>query len=111
MELRRVFTLDPERFPLEMVRELVSYLHEHQQHYVVMVDPATWRGDYEAYNEGVNRDIFQKTPNGTIFEGAVSSIKHTDLYFTNTNFRCGRDLQYFLIGSIPLLKGTGTTSF
>ncbi|KAK3213510.1 hypothetical protein GRF29_28g146154 [Pseudopithomyces chartarum] len=71
MELRRVFTLDPERFPLEMVRELVSYLHAHQQHYVVMVDPATWRGDYEAYNEGVDRDIFQKLPNGEIYVGAV----------------------------------------
>ncbi|KAJ4356810.1 uncharacterized protein N0V89_004847 [Didymosphaeria variabile] len=71
MELRRVFTLDPERFPLEKVRELVNYLHEHQQHYVVMVDPATWRGDYEAYNEGVSRDIFSKLPNGTIYVGAV----------------------------------------
>lgn len=71
MELRRVFTLDPERFPLEMVRELVSYLHAHQQHYVVMVDPATWRGDYDAYNEGVERDIFQKLPNGEIYVGAV----------------------------------------
>ena len=72
MELRRVFTLDPERFPLEMVRELVSYLHAHQQHYVVMVDPATWRGDYEAYNKGIEDDIFQKHPNGSIYVGAVS---------------------------------------
>lgn len=71
MELRRVFTLDPERFPLEKVRELVSYLHDHQQQYIVMVDPATWRGDYEPYNEGVSRDIFMKTPNDTIYVGAV----------------------------------------
>ena len=77
MELRRVFTLDPERFPLDKVRELVSYLHEHQQHYVVMVDPATWRGDYEPYNEGVSRDIFQKTPNGTIYVGAVRTVLPT----------------------------------
>ncbi|KAF1968176.1 hypothetical protein BU23DRAFT_592236 [Bimuria novae-zelandiae CBS 107.79] len=71
MELRRVFTLDPERFPLELVRELVTYLHEHQQHYVVMVDPATWWGDYEAYNEGIDRDIWSKLPNGSIYVGAV----------------------------------------
>ena len=71
MELRRVFTLDPERFPLELVRELVSYLHEHQQQYIVMVDPATWRGDYEAYNEGVKRDIWSKFENGTTYVGAV----------------------------------------
>lgn len=40
MELRRVFTLDPERFPLGKMRELVDYLHDHDQHYIVMVDPA-----------------------------------------------------------------------
>lgn len=40
MDRRRVFTLDPERFPLEKVRELVDHLHKHDQHYIVMVDPA-----------------------------------------------------------------------
>jgi alpha-glucosidase len=37
MDQRKVFTLDPERFPLEKMRELVSTLHERQQHYVLMV--------------------------------------------------------------------------
>lgn len=40
MDARRVFTLDPDRFPLEKMRELVNYLHRHHQHYIVMVDPA-----------------------------------------------------------------------
>lgn len=40
MDRRRVFTLDPERYPLEKMRELVDYLHKHDQHYIVMVDPA-----------------------------------------------------------------------
>jgi alpha-glucosidase len=40
MELRRVFTLDTERFPLKDMQELVDYLHNHDQHYIVMVDPA-----------------------------------------------------------------------
>lgn len=40
MELRRVFTLDNERFPLKDMQELVDYLHDHDQHYIVMVDPA-----------------------------------------------------------------------
>lgn len=40
MELRRVFTLDTERFPLRDMQELVDYLHDHDQHYIVMVDPA-----------------------------------------------------------------------
>jgi len=34
---RRPFTLDPDNFPLAKVRELVDYLHAHQQHYIVMV--------------------------------------------------------------------------
>lgn len=40
MDRRRVFTLDPERFPLKSMRELVEHLHKHDQHYIVMVDPA-----------------------------------------------------------------------
>lgn len=40
MSGRRVFTLDEERFPIDKMRELVSYLHKHDQHYIVMVDPA-----------------------------------------------------------------------
>jgi len=40
MDGRRVFTLDSDRFPLEKVRELAHHLHQHHQHYIVMVDPA-----------------------------------------------------------------------
>lgn len=40
MDKRRIFTLDPERFPLKKMRGLVSHLHDHDQHYIVMVDPA-----------------------------------------------------------------------
>lgn len=40
MSDRRVFTLDPERFPLDKMKELVHHLHQHNQHYIVMVDPA-----------------------------------------------------------------------
>jgi alpha-glucosidase len=35
----KVFTLNPESFPLDKTRELVDYLHTHDQHYVMMVDP------------------------------------------------------------------------
>src|SRR6266536_2865973 len=37
---RYIMTTDPDRFPVDRVREYVDYLHEHNQHYVVMVDPA-----------------------------------------------------------------------
>lgn len=40
MDKRRIFTLDPERFPREKMRELVSHLHDNDQKYIVMVDPA-----------------------------------------------------------------------
>lgn len=40
MDRRRVFTNDPARYPVSKVRELVDYLHDHNQHYIVMVDPA-----------------------------------------------------------------------
>ncbi|KAF2113057.1 glycosyl hydrolases family 31-domain-containing protein [Lophiotrema nucula] len=71
MYLRRVFTLDPERFPLEKVRELVNYLHAHQQHYVVMVDPAVAWKNNDAYSNGVNLDVFLKLLNGSEYRGAV----------------------------------------
>jgi hypothetical protein len=35
----KIFTLNPEGFPLDKTRELVDYLHDHDQHYVMMVDP------------------------------------------------------------------------
>lgn len=36
MYLRRVFSLDPDRFPLDMMQQLVDHLHTHDQHYIVM---------------------------------------------------------------------------
>ncbi|KAB2108598.1 putative alpha/beta-glucosidase [Alternaria gaisen] len=71
MELRRLFTLDPERYPLDLVRQLVDYIHAHQQHYIMMVNSAVWSGDYDGYNNGAALDVFQKRPNGSFFEGAV----------------------------------------
>ncbi|KAL3430896.1 glycosyl hydrolases family 31-domain-containing protein [Aspergillus tetrazonus] len=71
MELRRVFTLDPERFPLGKMRELVDYLHDHDQHYIVMVDPAVSASDNPGYRTGVEQDIFLKTQNGSLYKGAV----------------------------------------
>jgi alpha-glucosidase len=88
MDVRKVFTLDPERFPIGLMRQLVEYLHEHQQHYVVMVDPAgkhlvqlrqkrmltiqtVSSQDNEAFDKGVSADVFLKRQNSSLFEGAV----------------------------------------
>lgn len=71
MDGRRVFSLDPDRFPLEKLREFIDYLHAHQQHYVVMVDPAVAYYNYSAFDNGVDQDIFLKLPNGSIYTGVV----------------------------------------
>lgn len=36
MDLRKVFTLDSDRFPLDMMQQLISHLHSHDQHYIMM---------------------------------------------------------------------------
>lgn len=36
MDLRKVFSLDPERFPLNMMQELVEHLHASNQRYILM---------------------------------------------------------------------------
>ena len=69
MYLRRVFSLDPDRFPLHLVRELVDTLHARQQHYIVMVDPAVAYQDYPPFNNGI--DSFLKFSNGSVYKGVV----------------------------------------
>jgi alpha-glucosidase len=70
MDRRKVFTLDTERFPLEKVQDLVTYLHDHDQHYVVMVDPAVSTKDNEAFGRGVDEGVFMKQGNGSLYKGA-----------------------------------------
>ncbi|KAI8957210.1 glycoside hydrolase family 31 protein [Daldinia sp. FL1419] len=72
MYRRRVFSLDPERFPLHKMRELVDYLHAHNQHYVVMVDPAVAYQDFPAaFQRGVEENVFMLRENGTAWKGVV----------------------------------------
>ena len=71
MDRRKVFTLDPERFPLQKVQELVTTLHSREQHYIVMVDPAVAYQDYPAFNNGVQQNVFLKTSTGSIYKGVV----------------------------------------
>lgn len=74
MYSRWIFTVDPDRFPMPKMRELVSHLHAHQQKYTVMVDPATAyqpNASYGAFQAGVQQDIFLKTSNGSLYQGVV----------------------------------------
>ena len=71
MDLRKVFTLDPLRYPLHLVRDVVSYLHRHNQHYILMVDPAVAYTDYPPFEEGVQDSIFLTNSNGSVYQGVV----------------------------------------
>lgn len=72
MYLRRVFSLDPDRFPLAMMRELVDHLHNNDQHYVVMVDPAVAYQDFPgSLQRGIDDNIFMLRANGSVWKGVV----------------------------------------
>ncbi|KAF3037266.1 hypothetical protein E8E12_007986 [Didymella heteroderae] len=97
MELRRLFTLDPERYPLELVRDMVSYLHERQQHYIVMVNSAVWAGDNDVYNEGVEQNVWQVRENGSEYQGAVwpGPTVFPDWFHPNTQSYWNSQFQQF----------------
>jgi alpha-glucosidase len=68
MQKRRVFTLDPDYFPLNRMRGIVDYLHKHDQRYIVMVDPAVAylpEDKTSAYQRGSEMDVWLKRPNGS----------------------------------------------
>ncbi|KAK8036076.1 alpha-glucosidase [Apiospora rasikravindrae] len=74
---RAVMTTDPDRFPLDRVRQYVDILHERNQHYVVMVDPAvaysTTRDknqSYGTFNTAAEKGYFLYK-NRSIFQGVV----------------------------------------
>ena len=96
MDRRRIFTVDPDYFPLNRMREIVDYLHSHDQYYgtrsrnystklymltqvlrfvVLMTDPAVAYlpgEDYGPYNRGTKMDIWLKTGDGKNYSlGAV----------------------------------------
>jgi alpha-glucosidase len=70
-DYRAIFSLDPLRFPLSRMRQFVDYLHGHDQHYIMMVDPAVSSRDNPAFHDGVAKDVFLKEDNGTLYTGVV----------------------------------------
>lgn len=71
MDRRQVFSLDPERFPIDTVRELVDKLHDNNQHYIVMVDPALGYQDTAPVQRGLDDNIFLLRENGSVWIGVV----------------------------------------
>ncbi|KAI9369323.1 glycosyl hydrolases family 31-domain-containing protein [Aspergillus egyptiacus] len=71
MDHRKVFTLDADRFPLQRVRALVDYLHQRDQHYIVMVDPAVAHSADAPFTRGLQQDVFLRRQDGSLYQGAV----------------------------------------
>ncbi|KAI3334243.1 glycoside hydrolase family 31 protein [Ustulina deusta] len=87
MYRRRTFSLDPERFPLSMMRDLVDYLHSHDQHYVLMVDPDIAYQDYPgSLQRGIEDNVFLLRENGSIWKGVVwpGVVAFPDWFAENT---------------------------
>lgn len=70
MHLREDFTVDPERFPMSKMRELVNTLHSRDQRYVLILDPAIHnQKDYAPYQRGHDKNVFLKHADGTDYLG------------------------------------------
>ncbi|KAJ5281033.1 hypothetical protein N7478_006405 [Penicillium angulare] len=72
MDRRRIFTIDPERFPANLYKDLVDTVHARDQRYIVMVDPAVFYEESNpALDAGLKYDIFMKESNGSLYDGVV----------------------------------------
>ncbi|RWA07552.1 hypothetical protein EKO27_g7548 [Xylaria grammica] len=70
MDNRQDFTLDPEKYSLDKVRQLVDDLHERGQKYVMMLDPGVHKLDsYPTYSRGVEVEAFIKAADGSLYRG------------------------------------------
>ena len=110
----KVFTLDPDRFPLEKMQELVTYLHDHDQHYVMMVDPAVAYQNYSAFENGESAGIFLKNDDGSIYQGkpihnARRFVKSQHTHMTN-QASSGLVSPPSRTGSIPTPRAIGTAN-
>jgi alpha-glucosidase len=62
------------------VRALVDYLHKHDQHYIVMVDPAVAHANGSAFQRGVQKDVFMRHQDGSLYKG-TNLIHCAELYY------------------------------
>ena len=75
------FTLSPENFPVDKMQAFVKKLHDNDQRYVPIVDPAIYvrNSTYSAYTEGLKLDVFVKDLNGV--EPYLSQVWPGETYF------------------------------
>lgn len=54
IDRRRIFTIDLDRFPADLYKDLVDTIHAMDQYYIVIVDPAVY---YSESNPGLDRGL------------------------------------------------------
>ncbi|KAM0433413.1 hypothetical protein ACHAPT_004291 [Fusarium lateritium] len=70
MDMRKDFTIDPERFLMSKMRELVDTLHSRHQQLVMMLDPGiSTNSSYETFQRGQEAGAFLKAADGSNYRG------------------------------------------
>ena len=72
MQNYKDFTLDSVNFPQAEVASFVNTLHADGQHFVPIIDPGIMvQSGYDAYDQGLAKDLFVKDLNGNNYMGQV----------------------------------------
>ncbi|KAL5727839.1 alpha-glucosidase [Ranunculus cassubicifolius] len=72
MDAYKDFTLDPNNFPQDKMKNFVNRLHQSGQKYVLIIDPGiSVNNSYATYLRGIQADAFIKNPNGSYYLGKV----------------------------------------
>lgn len=81
MDKYKDFTLSPDTFPADKMQAFVKNLHDNDQRYVPIVDPAIYvrNSTYSAYTEGLKLDVFVKDLFGK--EPYLSQVWPGETYF------------------------------
>ncbi|KAI3326837.1 glycoside hydrolase family 31 protein [Xylariaceae sp. AK1471] len=98
MDNRQDYTLDPERYPLEKMRELIETLHQRGQKYVMMLDPGIHRLDnYSTYTRGVEAEAFMKAADGSLYRGVQwpGEVVWPDWFAPNTQDWWANEIRKF----------------
>ncbi|KAI0808705.1 glycosyl hydrolases family 31-domain-containing protein [Xylaria sp. FL0064] len=99
MDGRQDFTLDPQNYPLDQVRNLVDELHQRGQKYVMMLDPGIHMADtYGPYSRGVEAEVFIKADDGSLYRGEqwAGEVVWPDWFAPNTqDWWTNEILQFF----------------
>ena len=74
------FTIDESRFPLDRMKKILE-----NYYYVPIIDAGIKIGDGYAYNQGLKRNVYVKTPTGKDFVGAVWPGATTFVDFLHPN--------------------------